>query len=231
MFKDDIILCVQSSNEGRNKLINEYSNYILSCASKAAGRYVDTSDDLYSEAMIAFNDAVTHYSVDKGSFNAFAAKTIHNRVIDFLRSENRHSKSIPLSALSTKNEHGDDIDFEIEDKKAGISETAIEIEALKNDLSKFEISFFDIPSSSPKSGKTVLACINSAEYIVADKELLKSVHEKKTLPVKNLINDLGVGKKIPERYRKYIIMAILILEGDYEILKEHLKNGKKVNSR
>lgn len=228
MLKEDKILKARKNVSDRNKLIKEYSNYILSCASKAAGRYVDTSDDLYSEAMIAFNEAIMHYSAEKGSFEAFAAKVIHNRIIDWLRIENRHNKAIPLSALSTQNERGDDVDFEIEDKNAAVSETAIEIEALKKDLSVFEISFFDIPSASPKSRKTILACISAAEYIVSDKELLRTVYEKKTLPVKKLIENLGVGKKIPERYRKYIIMAVLILDGDYEILKDHLKNGKKV---
>ncbi len=178
--------------------------------------------------MIAFNDAITSYNSGKGSFEAFAAKAIHNRVIDWLRSEGRHKNVIPLSSLASQNDHGDYVDFDIEDKNSAINDTAVEIAALKSDLSKFEISFFDIPSSSPKSRKTISECIKAAEYIASNQKLLKVVYEKKTLPVKNLVENLGIGKKIPERYRKYIIMAVLILDGDYEILKDHLQNGKKV---
>ena len=43
------------------------------------------------------------------------------------------------------------------------------------------------------------------------------------MPVKALANATGITKKTIDRYRKYMIMAILILEGDFPHIAEYLK--------
>ena len=65
---------------------------------------MDCHDDAYSEALIAFNDAVTAYQPDKGSFYALAATAISNRVTDLLRRESRSGNCIPFSSLGTQGE-------------------------------------------------------------------------------------------------------------------------------
>lgn len=98
------ILLAQEDPQARENLLTEHEGFICRCASKAAGRFVDCHDDAYSEALIAFNDAVTAYQPDKGSFYALAATAISNRVTDLLRRESRSGNCIPFSSLGTQGE-------------------------------------------------------------------------------------------------------------------------------
>jgi len=58
-------------------------------------------------------------------------------------------------------------------------------------------------------------------YILNNEELLRYVYSKKCLPVKQIIEELKVNKKIPDRYRKYIITGIVIINGKYDIVSEY----------
>ena len=215
MITADKIERAKSSADARESLIKEYSNFICSCASKAAGRFVDKSDDIYSEALIAFDNALTSYDRSKGNFNSFAKIVIHNRIND-----------VPFGSLAVQNDNGEYVDFDPEDKNAEISDTAIEIFSLKQELKIFDIDFFDLPSASPKSAKTRKACMEIVKYITGNQSLLDSFYKSKTLPVKAILSDLNVNKKIPERHRKYIIMGVLITEGKYEVLLSYLDPEK-----
>ncbi len=226
MITADKIEQAKSNSEIRENLIREYSNFICSCASKTVGHFVDKSDDIYSEALIAFNNALTSYDSLKGNFNSFAAVVIHNRINDYLKKQNKYNKAIPFSSLSTQNDNGEDVNFDVEDKRNEMSDTAIEIFSLKRELKKFDIDFFDLPSVSPKTAKTRKACLEIVQYIVENKSLLDFVYTSKMLPVKSIIQNLKVNKKIPERHRKYIIMGILITAGRYEVLLSYFSSEK-----
>ena len=154
MNETEQLLLAQREAQAREALLSENDLFIRRCASKAARRFVDCHDDAYSEALIAFNDAITAYRPDKGSFQAFAAAAIQNRVTDLLRRESRNAKCVPFSALGTQDDHGDEVPFEIEDPVPMVSDAALEISALRQELDKFNISFFDLPKSSPKFGRT-----------------------------------------------------------------------------
>lgn len=212
------IIRAQADTAARELFIKENMAFIYSCAAQAAGRFVDESDDVFSEALAAFHDALVYYEEAKGNFHAFAKTCIHNRIKDYYRMQGRHSHAIPFSSLAKENDNGNDTAFEVEDKNIGISETALEIFSLKAELEPFGISFFELPKASPKSKKTRKVCVKIVRYIVGNKELLTSVYDKKVLPVKQVLSDLQVNKKILERHRKYLIMGILILNGNYEIL-------------
>ena len=101
----DYALQAQLDEKMREKLIKEYSGFICSCASKTAGHFIDKSDDIYSEALIAFNDAITGYDKNKGDFCAFAKTCIHNMVNDYFKKQNRHNVVVPFSAISSENDN------------------------------------------------------------------------------------------------------------------------------
>ena len=82
---EDEVTLLQRNAAARERLIEQNMDFIRRCASRAAGRFVDSHDDVCSEAMIAFNDAITAYRPDRGAFHPFAAAAIHNRVTDLLR--------------------------------------------------------------------------------------------------------------------------------------------------
>lgn len=222
------VMRAQADWDAREIFIKENLPFIYSCASQAAGRFVDESDDVFSEALTAFHDAVTAYEESKGSFHVFAKICIRNRISDYYRTQSRHKCTVPFSSLAAQDDNGEEIPFEAEDKNAGISETALEIYSLKAELEAFGISFFELPKSAPKSKKTRSACIQIVRYIISKKELLSFVYDKKSLPIKQILSHLKVNKKIPERHRKYLIMGVLIMHGNYEILAGYFdsENGR-----
>ena len=46
------------------------------------------------------------------------------------------------------------------------------------------------------------------------------------LPVKYLVSELGIPRKLVERYRKYIIAVAVIHAGDYPALQEYIHLGR-----
>lgn len=222
------ILLAQQDPHIREQLLKENDEFIRRCASKAAGRFVDCHDDAYSEALIAFNDAVTAYRPEKGSFYALAAAAIRNRVTDLLRRESRSGNWIPFSSLSTQDDSGNEHPFEMEDRTPVLSDTTLEIDALRQELSQFGISFFDLPKSSPKFGRTKRACREVIHWLVDQPELVHSIREKKCLPAGQITAALHTGSKILERNRTYIIAGVLICAGDYHIMREYFDVQKEV---
>jgi len=218
------VIAARCSEQEREAFIARHSEYILRCASKSSGRWVDRHDDIYSISLIAFNDAITTYDSDKGSFETYCATLINRKVIDSLRKENRASNVIPFSTLSSKDEHGNEIPFDIEDGRTSSFDAALEISSLERELEHFGISFFDLPKSSPKSAKTKKACREVVSYITNKYELLEYIMKMKRLPLKQIRTDVGVNEKVLERYRKYIIAGILICSGGYTIMSEYF-NG------
>ena len=76
------VMWAQADRDAREIFIKENLPFIYSCASQAAGRFVDESDDVFSEALAAFHDAVTAYEESKGHFHACAKTCIRNRIGD-----------------------------------------------------------------------------------------------------------------------------------------------------
>ena len=52
---------------------------------------------------------------------------------------------------------------------------------------------------------------------------IKELEKSRKLPIRAVAAGSGVSKKVLDRYRRYVIMAILILNGDYPQLSEYLK--------
>ena len=181
----------QQDAQAREMFLAQNDEFIRRCASKAAGRFVDEHDDAYSEALIAFNDAVTAYCPEKGAFHALAATAIRNRVTDLLRREIRNTGCVPFSALEEQNDHGDAVPFEIADPKPIVSDTALEIDALRQELDAFGISFFDLPKSWPKFGRTKRACMEVIRWLTEQPERTAEVKRKKCLPAGQIMAELG----------------------------------------
>lgn len=229
MEETNEILFAKENNGAREILIESKKDFICSCASKAAGKYIDCHDDIYSVSLIAFNDAIDAFDKEKGYFYSFAAKVIHNRVIDYLKSENKYGNIVSLNICSNDNEENT---FDIEDKKSKVSsDTALEIYSLKEELEKFDISFFDLPKASPKAKKTKEVCLKVISFILRNKDVLKSIYDKRCLPANEISIGVPVSKKILDKHRKYIIAGVLICSGNYNIMGEYFDIEKEVCGR
>lgn len=225
---EERVLLAQKDDVVRNDIIKEYTNYISSCAKNIVGRYVSKEDDEMSVAMIAFDEAITKYDSAKGSFLNFANIVIRNRLIDFIRKDNKHSKTIPFSELSQTDKDGREIAFDIEDKKDNIGDVKYELKALATELSKYDICFSDLPKVSPKSKKTKEACFKIIKYIIQNPVLVNEIKLKGLIPIKNILSSVKIHRKVIERHRKYIITAIIILTGEYYIVAEYFNDLKEV---
>ena len=219
------IQLAQQDAAARERLIEQNMDFIRRCASRAAGRFVDSHDDACSEAMIAFNDAISAYRPERGAFYPFAAAAIHNRVTDLLRRESRSAVCVPFSAMPAQDV---ETPFEVEDPKQVFSDAAFEIAAVKQELGALGVDFFELPKASPKAEKTKAACMQVIGYLLHEPLLLQSVHKTACLPGKTLMQELGVNSKVLERHRKYILAGLVILGGDYPTLQGYFDTRKGV---
>lgn len=221
---DNRLAQIKNDCRERDCFIEESIPFILRCASLSARRYITKEDDAFSVGLEAFNKAIDTHTEGKGKFNSYAAVCIKNAVSDYYRARKKHSQTLKFSELSASDD-GEAPAFEIADEKASITDTSVEILSLKEELSRFGISFFDLPKSSPPTAKTKKHCIQIAAYIAESKSLTDGLYRKKLLPVKEITQELKINKKVTERYRQYIITGVVILKGDYEILKEYFLAG------
>lgn len=222
---EDEVQLAQRDAAARERLIEQNMDFIRRCASRAAGRFVDSHDDACSEAMIAFNDAISAYRPERGAFHPFAAVAIHNRVTDLLRRESRSAVCVPFSAMPAQDV---ETPFEVEDPKQAFSDAAFEIAAAKQELNALGVDFFDLPKVSPKAEKTKAACMQVIGYLLHEPLLLQAVHKTACLPGKTLMQELGVNSKVLERHRKYILAGLVILGGDYPTLQGYFDTRKGV---
>lgn len=217
---------IKKNNVLRNKFIKENDSFILSSAAKVSGKYVDRSCEEYSIALIAFNEAIERYSIDRGNFFAFAKVVIKSRLTDEQRRQ--RMSAVPFSQLQSEDEYGNIGDFEPIGAEDVISDGALEMMVLKEELEQYNISFFDLPKATPKSRKTKRETYRIVDCIIHDEELLLSVKTTGNVPASALVSKLSVSRKLMERHRKYIIAATIILSGEYPLAASYINGMKEV---
>ena len=222
-----------------NQLIADNQSFILACASKATHRYVTISDDEYSIALIAFNEAVKTYESTKGPFKPFAAMVIRRRILDLFDKESAHSAelSVEPQMMDGVEENTGEIPLvteirtktveAIEAKDDGLTYAQEEINEVQTILRDYGFSFFDLTDASPKSEKTRNACALAVKAMLEHPELMAEMRRTKGLPAKKLLDLIDVKPKILERHRRYIIAACEILDGDYPVLGSFLVTIRK----
>lgn len=221
---------IQAGDETlREELIQNYKPFIGKAVSKVCKRYIDDKDDEFSIGIIAFNEALDHYSIEKGgSLLGFAELLIKRKVIDYIRKEVRHQY------ITLDNNHDDEDDFPqnpFEAKKSlETFHLSIEQEQRREEiihfqsvLKEFSMTLNELIDSSPKHTDARLNAISIAKAVANDAHLREALFRKKRLPVKDLEKMVSVSRKTIERNRKYIIAMSIIMTGDYLYLKDYLK--------
>lgn len=215
-----------------DELISDYLPFIKAEAAKVMKRGLNTEqDDEYSIAMIAFHEAINGYSKTRGSFLNYASMIIRNRLIDYWRKNDRHSKVISLNSPIT-----DDSDT-LEDRVIGeefqeeniVSRelTKEEILELSEQMKSFGLSLTDVAETSPKEEATLAKCKKVIAAAKANEEVMASLFRTKRLPIKKIMEEVKVPRKTIERHRKYIVALLLIYSNGYEIIRGHLKEVMK----
>lgn len=220
---------IKNNKEEVCKLIEEYKPFIASTVEKAVGRFVSYGvDDELSIGLIAFEEAIRAYNITKGNFLAFAKNVIQRRLIDYYRKEHKHSKVVPFIERRSIGDDFEEFDNTAEESIKVHKESEIaafrreEINELKKELQKWKISFSDIEKSSPKHEATRKFYWEIINIIINNKEILKTLKEKRYLPIAEVEKFSKVPRKTIERGRIYIIAVVVILTGGYEYLEGFL---------
>lgn len=211
-----------------DSLIEDYLPFIKSETSKFTGRMVKEGvDDEVSIAMIAFHQAVEAYSKTKGAFLSFAAVVIKNRLIDFTRSESRHTGQVSLDQQSNRHD-GISLMDSIEDESDDFynsdckGATFQEIKELQSELEGFGLSLTDIADNSPRQERTLDACRDVVDFCLNAPNVVSEVKSTGRLPVARIVEETKVARKTLERHRKYILAMLVIYSNGYEIIRNHL---------
>lgn len=205
------VLEAKNNHAALNDLLSEYKPFIQKVVYDTCNRYVEWGkDEELSIGLLAFEEAINRFDPNKGGFINLARTIIKSRVIDYLRSENRH-------VFSDIEEHKDDIVIE------ATNPLADEIKDLQLYLSKYEISFYDLPDISPVKRKLREELMYTAKVIAKEPDLMMQILEKKQLPTMAAARKSGVSYKKIERNRVYIITMTLIWYLDLPLLQEYLK--------
>ena len=218
-------------------LVEQHDFFILKCACEASGKYVSKSDDYYSIALIAFSEAASCYSPEKGQFLSFARMVIHRRIVDHMRSTQKYKAEIPIDPYEFQCEYNQEQDQP--SPSLGLAQKLVEpdsswlkleIQAASQTFSQYGFSFFDLTSCSPRSIKTKCACAKAILYLAENEFKLEELRRTQTLPIKNICLSTGLPRKVIERHRKYIIAATEIVTGDYPCLAQYIQFiGKEQN--
>lgn len=214
-----------------NIVIDEYKPFIAKCTERVTGRYVRYGeDDELSVALLAFAEAIKSFDSSKGNFLAFSQNVIKRRLIDYFRKEKRHGNVISLNQ-NMREEDDETPDLTVGESLERYSNEIIseyrrlELEELKTELGKWDISFFELASASPKHDKTRKIYADIIRFILCRTELVNQIKQKMYLPIAEIEKNTGIPRKKIERARKYILAVIIILTGDYQYIRDYIDLG------
>ncbi|MCF8565201.1 RNA polymerase sigma factor SigI [Alicyclobacillus tolerans] len=224
-------LAQEGDDRARNELIQSYVPFILRIASQASRRYIDRDrDDEFSVAMLAMNEAIDRFDDSrKMNFLGFAETIIRRRLIDYFRSQKSQSRHVPWTEFDVTDDEDNVINYvevkssiQAHENMLEQQQRQMEILEYKTILEEFGLSFEDLVDLSPKHADARENAIAVARVVVEDDVMRAYVFERKSLPLKQLEQKVGVSRKTMERQRKYILAIVLLLCGDFQCLKEYI---------
>ncbi|WP_176009184.1 RNA polymerase sigma-I factor [Paenalkalicoccus suaedae] len=231
---DDLYTKIKAIQAGQktmeDEFIKQYIPYIRKVVASVCKKFIVPGvDDEFSVGLIAFNEAIHHYRVQKGSsFLTFANLVIKRRVIDYIRKEQRRSFSISLDYKGEEKENVENM----AEAEASYDQFLLsleerqrreEIEHLEETLKSYQISLSDVAKQRPKHRDARENMREIASLIANDESIVSYMKEKKRLPMKVIMEKINMSRKTMERNRKYIIAVVLVLKGDYDYLQDYFK--------
>ena len=228
--KDSFLEIIKKIKDGdvvlRNKFIDDFKPFILKCVYQLVGKKNNLAQcDEYSIALIAFNEAIEAYDLNKKTkFVSFSKHVIKRRLIDYLRSTKKNNATVPFSYFDDQESNSFEEKY-LYDKSSDYSSdfgTKEEIKNLELKMFEYEMTIEDLIECSPKHRDTIYSCLNIANIVIEDECLYEEFKRRKILPYKELTERVNLCRRTLEKNRKFIIAMIFILKSDLEVLKKYI---------
>lgn len=225
----------KSDQSAREELILAYRSQIAAAASKICGRPLDwNNDDELSIGLIAFNEAIDSYDASKDkSFWNYAQLVIHNRLVDYFRREARWKQRavVPLDNETGVAQLQYSQAVEKFEKQERAWEQAEMMARFQAALLEYKITLDALVKDSPSHKDTKINLMKVASAVRENPDLLRKLKQTKQLPIKELMLQTGLSRKVLDTGRRYIIALILILvhdefSGMRSFIKFHAEEGR-----
>lgn len=210
----------------KEKFIEDYIPFILKVVSSFySTKVVDMKNsDEYSIGLMAFDEAIEKFDINKGkNFMKFAEMVIKRRIVDYFRKISTVcKKEIPFSYFSSKSEYEEQFNLFSGDPEIDRYELIYELRDFSEQLKDFGLKIEKLPDYMPKHKDSKQICIGIAKKIVENKQIYDKLRNKKYFQMKELSKIIDVHPKTVERNREFIICLCLIYGNDYGNFKMYL---------
>jgi len=231
---DERAITAKDSAAETEKLIIEFKPFLRSRVARYCARFDEhTREDFFSSAMIAFHEAIQSYDGSKGHFFPFADRVVCARIIDHIRKLSRHEgKTVSM-------DWEDDDEGQQSAQGAAISKISMqdynegrrrerlaeEIEHFKSDIGSWGLTMDDLVKGSPKHKELRGTYNKIISSVIANADIMQTIRLKKYFPIKSISEITGLPQKKLERARIYVLTALIIKTGDYDLLSDYIKIG------
>jgi RNA polymerase sigma factor len=236
---EKLVLRIQHGDkELHNYLLKTYKPFLIKTISQVCKRYIDPSqDDEFSIGLLAFNDSIFLYQPERGSsFLSFAKLVVTRKVIDYIRYQARREHLISFDDYYDEGtmENKVEVKTVIEQYKDELDRRNRREETKEFDekLKEYDLSIRELVKVAPKHKDTRQNAIKIARILLDNPNLKNYVETRKKLPIKQLEPLIHVSKKTVERNRKYILAVFIVLNSNFNYLKEYVtfcEKGKPCN--
>jgi RNA polymerase sigma factor len=220
---EERVISSRKDPQKKDLLIKQFKPFIASIIQKRLGKFLAYGvDDELSIGLLAFDEAINSYNINKGRFLSFSRLVITNRIIDYYRKQSRQSH-----ATSSYDDAEDDTTASLIDKKSveqftlqsELEDKKFEIIEYSNELKLWGINFSELERISPKQDDLRIEYINCAKMIAKDKSILDELMRTKRLPIKNIVKIMPLHRKKIERGRIYIIALVIAIVKKYSFIE------------
>lgn len=227
-------LAIGDDAGARERLLEACKPFVFRVTSRVCNRALEwgQSDEL-SIGFIALNEALERYRAEHGvPFLAFARLVIRSRLTDHLRKEGREKGNFVYLQL----EGGGEVAaaecaraWELHLDALANLERREEMLSFKGMLEQYKVTLEDLVKVSPRHRDTRQTLMKVAWELASSETLMARLTSQKRLPLDELVQLTGVGRKVLERGRKYIIAVTLIFYHSDELvyLHSYVSNGRK----
>lgn len=220
----------RSDRKALNELVTQYVPFIRSCVKKQAFKS-QSAEDAMTLAMLAFVKSVEEYERGRGDFFAFSETVIRRSLIDDYRKDAKHASAHSFDVVDEDDREGNPYEYQAsirlhEENHQQLS-LQEEIAELEESLATHGLSFEKLEKISPRQKRSRQLCTRMAHTVLDDTSMKEKYSRTGNIPGSELSSRLGISQKTIDKYRNYLIVLLLILGGDYPLIRAFLPEIEK----